>query len=73
MKTTGASKKKGIDPSIAVLQSELSQATGDLGAQLGTESQFARHVQSTTQAALQHAQAAKEEGTQMRSMIGDTL
>ena len=66
-------KKKGVNPSIAMLQSQLSRATRELGEQLGATSQFAGHAQSTTQAALHHAQAAKEESVQVRTMIDKTL
>ena len=72
-KNVRRTKKKDVDPSIAALQSQLSQATGNLGAQLGVTSRFAGHTQSTTQATLQHVQATKEESPQIRSMIDDTV
>ena len=66
-------KKKSVDPTIAALQTQVSRAIDDLGEQLGATLQFAKHAQSTAQAALQHAQAAKEESAQMRSLIDETL
>ena len=70
---TGIRKKKGVDPTIVALQSQLSHATDELGEQLDATSQFAGHAPSTAQTALQHAQAAKEESAQMGTMIDETL
>lgn len=64
-KTSKLYKKNDVALSIAALQSQLSQATGDLGTQLGATSQFAGHAQSTAKAALQHVQATKVESIQM--------
>ena len=46
-RATDVRKKKGVDPSIAALQSQLSHVTGELGEQLGATLQFAGHASLT--------------------------
>ena len=72
-RAAGVHKKKGVDPAIAALQTQLSRTTGELGEQLGAASESVGHAQTTAQAALHHAQAAQAESAQMRSMIDETL
>ena len=72
-RAAGVRKKKGVDPAIAAFQTQLSHTTGEISEQLGAAPQSVGHAQSTAQAALQHAQAAKEESAQMCSLINDTL
>ena len=72
-RATGIRKKKGVDPAIAALQTQLSRTTGEIGERLGVASESVGQAQTTAQAALHHAQAAQAESAQMRSMIDDTL
>ena len=72
-RATGVRKKKGVDPAIAALQTQLSRTTGEIGERLGVASESVGQAQSTAQAALHHAQAAQAESAQMRSMIDETL
>ena len=72
-RASGIRKKKGVDPAIAALQTQLSRTTGEIGERLGVASESVGQAQTTAQAALHHAQAAQAESAQMRSMIDDTL
>ena len=72
-RAVGVRKKKGVDPAIAALQTQLNRTTGEIGEQLGAASESVEQVQTTAQATLHHAQAAKAESAQMRSMIDETL
>ena len=72
-RSAGVRKKKGVDPAIAALQTQLSRTTGEIGEQLGAASESVGQAQTTAQAALHHAQAAQAESAQMRSMIDETL
>ena len=72
-RAAGVRKKKGVDPAIAALQTQLSRTTGEIGEQLGAASESVGQAQTTAQAALQHTQAAQAESAQMRSMIDETL
>ena len=72
-RSAGVRKKKGVDPAIAALQTQLSRTTGEIGEQLGAASESVGQAQTTAQAALHHAQAAQAESAQVRSMIDETL
>ena len=72
-RAAGVRKKKGVDPAIAALQTQLSRTTGKIGERLGVASESVNQAQTTAQAALHHAQAAKAESAQMHSMIDETL
>ena len=72
-RAAGVRKKKGVDPAIAALQTQLSRTTGEIGERLGVASESVDQAHTTAQAALHHAQAAQAESAQMRSMIDETL
>ena len=72
-RAVGVCKKKGVDPAIVALQTQLSRTTSEIGEQLGAASESVGQAQSTAQAALQHVQAAQAESVQMRTMINETL
>ena len=72
-RAAGARKKKGVDPAIAALQTQLSQTTGEIGERLGAASESVGQAQTTAQAALHHAQAAQAESAQVRTLIDETL
>ena len=72
-RASGIRKKKGVDPAIAALQTQLSRTTGEIGERLGVASESVDQAHTTAQAALHHAQDAQAESAQMRSMIDETL
>ena len=72
-RASGIRKKKGVDPAIAALQTQLSRTTGEIGEQLDAASESVGQAQTTAQAALHHAQAAQAESARVRSMIDETL
>ena len=54
-RAAGVRKKKGVDPAIAALQTQLSRTTGEIGERLGVASESVGQAQTTAQAALHHA------------------
>ena len=72
-KMSRSCKKKEIAPSIMALHEKLSRAMGALGSQLGATSQSAGHTQTMVKMALHQAQATKEESSQARLAINETL